>query len=155
MAVFYQDTVKMTYQALEGGGRPTSEYVAADGVTYREGDFKPVWAELQKRLNFTINDVTPADATTRRAAFTSLSASGFSGVDIMVGNPIDTVQEAITNGTYVALDEYLDVMPNLNAFLNNNGVVKTAVTSGDGHIYFAPYFDGYDDLENMFILRAD
>ncbi len=155
LSVFYNNTVYMRYTVDGAEGRPQSEYVAANGKTYREGDFKPVWEELQSRLNFTINDVTPTDAKDVRASFTTLQAQNFANVDIMVGNSVDLNQEGTLNNTYVKLDEYLDIMPNFKAFLDNNSVVKTSITSGDGHIYYAPYFDGYDDIERMFILRAD
>ncbi len=156
MAVFYDANVKMTYMPLEGNARPTSEYAAADGVIYRDGDFKPVWKELQNRLNFTINDVTPADASVINDAITSLTASNFQGVDIMVGNAQELfTREGVTNGTFLRLDEYLDIMPNFKQFLDENSIVKLTVTAGDGHIYFSPYFDGYNDLERMIMLRAD
>lgn len=155
LSVFYNSSVYMRYTVDGSSGKPQSEYVAANGKTYREGDFKPVWEELQTRLNFTINDVTPTDAKDVRASFTTLQATGFEGVDVMVGNATDLNQEGTLNGTFLKLDEYLDIMPNFSTFLENNSVVKTTITSGDGHIYYAPYFDGYDDLERMFILRAD
>ncbi len=155
LSVFYNSSVYMRYTVDGSSGKPQSEYVAANGKTYREGDFKPVWEELQSRLNFTINDVTPTDAKDVRASFNTLQAQNFANIDIMVGNSVDLNQEGTLNNTYVKLDEYLDIMPNFKAFLDNNSVVKTSITSGDGHIYYAPYFDGYDDIERMFILRAD
>lgn len=155
LSVFYNNTVYMKYTVVEGKSRPTSEYVAANGKTYREGDFKPVWEELQSRLNFKINDVTPTDAKDIAASFTSLQAQGFNGVDVMVGGALNIVSEGVQNGTFVNLDKYLDIMPNFNGFLNNNSIVKTTITAGDGHIYYAPYFDGMDDIERMFMLRTD
>lgn len=46
-------------------------------------------------------------------------------------------------------------MPNFKQFLEENAIVKTTITAGDGHIYYTPYFDGYDDIERMLMLRAD
>lgn len=155
LSVFYQSGIGMKYTVGEGAGTPQAEYAAADGNIYREGDWKPVWAELQKRLNFTINDVTPTDAKDIRAQYVSLEAQGFAGVDVLVGNLDDINRAGVTNGTFLKLDEYLDIMPNLKAFLDDNSIVRTSITTGDGHIYFSPYFDGYDDLERMLILRVD
>ena len=155
MSVFYKSGIGMKYTVGDGSGTPQPEYNAPDGKVYREGDWKPVWAELQDRLNFTINDVHPTDANDIRAAFSTWEAQGFEGVDIMVGNLDDVNRNAVTNGTFLALDEYLDMMPNFSAFLDANGIVKESITTGDGHIYVAPYFDGYDDIERMMILRVD
>lgn len=155
LSVFYQSGIGMKYTVGEGKGTPQAEYAAADGKIYREGDWKPVWAELQKRLNFTINDVTPTDAKDINASFSTWEAQGFEGVDVLVGNVDQTNSNGVRNGTFLRLDEYLDLMPNFKAFLDNNSIVKTTITTGDGHIYYAPYFDGYDDIERMLILRAD
>ncbi|MEX1377487.1 MAG: hypothetical protein AB1Z23_08420 [Eubacteriales bacterium] len=155
MAVFYKNGIGMKYTVGEGSGKPQAEYAAADGNVYREGDWKPVWAALQEKLNFTINDVTPTDAKDISAAFSTKEAEGFEGVDIMVGNLTDVNRNAVTNGTFLALDDYLDIMPNFSAFLDANSIVKESITTGDGHIYVAPYFDGYDDVERMMIMRVD
>lgn len=155
MSVFYKNGIEMKYTVGDGSGKPQPEYNAADGNTYREGDWKPVWAALQEKLNFTINDVHPTDAKDIRASFATLEATGFEGIDVMVGNLDDVNRNAVTNGTFLALDEYLDLMPNFSAFLDANGIVKESITTGDGHIYVAPYFDGYDDIERMMIMRVD
>lgn len=155
LSVFYQNGIGMKYTVGEGKGTPQAEYAAADGKTYREGDWKPVWAELQSRLNFTIDDVTPTDAKDINASFSTWEAQGFDGVDVLVGNVDQTNSNGVRNGTFLKLDEYLDIMPNFKAFLDQNSIVKTTITTGDGHIYYAPYFDGYDDIERMLILRAD
>ncbi|HWQ57672.1 MAG TPA: hypothetical protein VN540_01540 [Clostridia bacterium] len=155
LSVFYQSGIGMKYTVGEGSGTPQAEYAAADGKIYREGDWKPVWAELQNRLNFTINDVTPTDARTVQAAFDTWEAQGFAGVDVMVGGVVDINQASVQNGTFLALDQYFDLMPNFSKFLEENQIVKTTITAGDGHVYFAPYFDGYDDIERMLMLRVD
>ncbi len=155
LSVFYQSGIGMKYTVGEGSGTPQAEYLAADGKTYREGDWKPVWDELQKRLNFTIEDVTPTDAKNVQAAFTTWEAQGFNGVDVMVGGVVDINRAGVQNGTFLKLDEYLDLMPNFKKFLEDNAIVKTTVTAGDGHIYYTPYFDGYNDLERMLMLRVD
>ncbi|MDR1736849.1 MAG: hypothetical protein LBR85_08305, partial [Oscillospiraceae bacterium] len=155
LSVFYDTNATMQYRAIEGNYNPTAEYHAADGKTYRSGDFKPIWSELQKRLNFTIKDVHPLEATNVNQSFQLIFADNFSDVDIVVGNATQIVSTALTNGTFVALDQYLDIMPNFSKFLDDYSVVKTSITAADGHIYYAPYFDGFDDIERMFIFRAD
>ena len=155
LSVFFNSSVYMRYTVDGGNNRPQSEYVAANGITYRDGDFKPVWQELQDRLNFTINDVTPPDATDIRAQFLSWQAQNFQGVDIMVGQANSIVQEGVVNGTFLDLSQYLEYMPNFSQFLSNNSVVETSIRAGNGAIYYAPYFDGFDDVERMMIARID
>jgi hypothetical protein len=155
LSVFYKPGIGMKYTVGDGEGKPQAEYAAADGNIYREGDWKPVWAELQSRLNFSIDDVTPTDAADINASFSTWEAQGFEGVDIMVGNVDQTNRNGVMNGTFLRLDEYLDLMPNFKAFLDENSIVKTTITTGDGHIYYSPYFDGYNDIERMHIMRVD
>ncbi len=156
MAVFYNNSVYMTYTGEDGSsGKPQSTYAAANGKTYRIGDFKPVWEELMSRLNFTINDVVPTDAKNVSGAYSTLEAQGFAGVDIMTAPAASVSDAGVTNGTFLDLSQYLDKMPNFDKFLKDNSIVKTSITAGDGKIYYAPYFDGYNDIERMIMLRAD
>ncbi|MCL2592198.1 MAG: hypothetical protein FWD82_02415 [Defluviitaleaceae bacterium] len=155
LSVFFNSSVHMRYTVDGGVHRPQSEYHAANGRIYREGDFKPVWEELQERLNFTIEDVTPPDAVNIRAQFLSWQAQNFNGVDIMVGQASDIVTEGVVNGTFLDLSEYLEFMPHFSQFLAENSVVETSIRAGNGAIYYAPYFDGFDDVERMMIARVD
>lgn len=148
MAVQYQANTGMVLDA------EFAPYNAADGVEYQAGDFKPVWKELQSRLKFTINDVTPRESNLTRM-FEKLQLDNFEGVHIANG-PVSYInREALTRNRFVALNEHWDRLPNFKKFLDENEIVKINITAGDGNIYFAPYFDGYNDLERMFIARVD
>lgn len=166
MAVGYQPSKMATnmkfisgYGALQG----RTSYTAVDGKTYVDGDFKPVWAQLQRNLNFTINDVTgTADATVAKL-YESLRSTGFhygsSGplVNILVGNVDDIVVDG-NAGTILDLADYLEYMPNFDAFLDENPAVKQVIMAdpaNESGIYYAPYFDGFDDLEKTLLLRSD
>ncbi len=52
-------------------------------------------------------------------------------------------------------------MPNFKEFLENNPIVKTSISTTSYKdnkktaIYYAPYFDGFDDIERYTLLRAD
>ena len=131
-------------------------YTGANGKTYRAGDFKPVWEQIQKDLNFTIEDVTDLSNSSIGDSFKKFWATkGFEGVDVLNGNSTSINEYGVTNNSFIKLDEYLDYMPNFKAFLAENEVVDKSIRAGDGHIYYAPYFDGYNDLERMFICRQD
>jgi putative aldouronate transport system substrate-binding protein len=149
LSVFYN---RDRMQFVEG--EPWLPYNAADGEEYVAGDFKPVWAELQERLNFTIVDAVPVGAGDTHQAMAALETADFEGVDIVNG-PITDFAQFGQEGHFVDLTEYLDIMPNFSNFLEDNSIVETSITSGDGAIYYTPYFDGYDEIERMFIFRAD
>ena len=136
-----------------------SPYEGVDGKTYNSGDFKPVWSQIQKDLNFTINDVSPSGGITIKNNFTTLAASNFeqngTPVNVAQGNSDQIIAEGTNNNTLVDLSQYLDKMPDFKKFLEENSSVKKTISNKDGAIYYAPYFDGYDDIERMMMVRQD
>jgi putative aldouronate transport system substrate-binding protein len=148
MSVLYQADTKMKLDSKY------SPYVAANGKTYETGMFKPVWEELQNRLDFTINDMTPNESSVSNA-FKANQLNGFKDLNVVNGPAVDIVSEGVTKGTFIALNDYFDYLPNFKKFLDENEIVRINITAGDGNIYYAPYFDGYNDLERMFIARVD
>ena len=128
-------------------------YAAADGVTYEKGDLLPTWKQIQTDVGFTINDVTTTESSVNNN-YKAVKNDNFSGVDVLCASAASANEDGQT-GNFIQLDQYLDVMPNFKAFLDSNEVVKTTITAGDGHIYYAPYFDGYDDIEKTFLVRVD
>ena len=126
----------------------------ADGKTYALGDLKPVWAELENVLNVKFKDVLRGNKAADE--FKSWLNDGFAGVDVIVGNASDMSEQG-KQGLIVDLSKYLDYMPNFKAFLDENPIVKLSVVSDTdkGAIYYAPYFDGYNDIEKYFLMRVD
>ena len=126
----------------------------ADGNTYALGDLKPVWAELEKVLKVEFNDVLKGNKAAQE--FKAWLNDGFEGVDVVVGNASDMAEQG-KQGNIVDLSKYLDYMPNFKAFLDENPIVKLSVVSDTdkGSIYYAPYFDGYNDIEKYFLMRVD
>jgi putative aldouronate transport system substrate-binding protein len=126
----------------------------ADGVTYRLDDLKPVWKELEKELKVKFDNVYTAK--TVQNEFNHWKSLNFEGVDVLVGNADDIAADGKT-GKIVNLAEHLDDMPNFKKFLEDNPIVTLSVISDTdtGAIYFAPYFDGYDDIEKYFLMRTD
>ena len=155
LSVKYQSkstTMRFDDNLLRGDGT----YTGANGKTYNVGDFKPVWEQIQKDLDFTIEDVTDLSYSSYGDSFNIYWAQiGFEGVDVLNGQSNKINYYAIENDQFVKLDEYLDYMPNFKEFLENNKTVEMSITANDGHIYYSPYFDGYNDLEKMFICRQD
>jgi hypothetical protein len=156
MSVNYDKNTGMKYTG-------DTDYTTPSGKNVKKGDFKPVYQQLQSDLNFTITDVT---STTDKAVndFKSYWGSTLTA-DIACGNVSDIVDKSVKgNETILDLAEYLNKMPNFTKFLQQNPSVLTSIlttknpTAGSDSsvgIYYLPYFDGYDDLEKMTMLRAD
>ncbi|MCR5564581.1 MAG: hypothetical protein K6F59_02130 [Gammaproteobacteria bacterium] len=126
----------------------------ADGNTYHVNDLKPVWAELQNRLKVKFTNVFGnQEVKNEYAAWKNLE---FQGVDVVVGNASDMAADGKL-GKIVDLSQWLDYMPNFKKFLEDNPIVYLSVVSDvkTGAIYYAPYFDGYDDIEKYFLMRID
>ena len=131
----------------------------ADGVTYHTGDFKPTWVEVMNTLHFTIEDMYEGDKDVDNYTKWTADAGTLASVDMFSGSATQ-LQQGGAAGQVVNIAEYLDMMPNLKAFLADKPIVRMALTGsveGDdaGAIYGSPYFDGLDDIEKMPLMRAD
>lgn len=132
-----------------------SAYVSTiNGKTYTKGDLLPAWERIGEKLNVTFNDVASTSDANTNAQFARLQTTGFAGVDLVNGTGALIGPEGV-NGNFVDIGEYLEYMPNLSAFLDANPAVKISMTSADGGIYFTPYFDGFGEVEQMFLARID
>ncbi|MDR2822403.1 MAG: hypothetical protein LBV58_02490 [Acholeplasmatales bacterium] len=130
-------------------------YTGLDGVTYTKGDLTPAWRAIGEKLNINFHDVATVNDASTNAQFTRLQTEGFAGVDIVNGTGQNIAKEAVQNHNFVDIAKYLNQMPNLKAFLAANPSVKVSLTAADGGIYFTPYFDGLNELEQMFLVRTD
>ena len=157
MAVNYSETnTGMKYDQA-------TDYTTPKGTVIKNGDWKPVYSELQSRLNFDIDDVTPANKKTVNVFKSDWQTNQVSGAELVCGNVSDIVKYSVTGDSESILDinEYLDRMPNFRKFLNENPTVKMSILTGKhsqpnkNAIYYLPYFDGMADLEKMTLLRAD
>jgi hypothetical protein len=148
----YDKNTGMTY-------KQSVDYATPNGTQIKSGDFKPVWKELQNKLNFTINDVT--DTTGKAIDYFKNNWKTNQFADIAVGGVSIISQYGTQTGTILDLKEYLDKMPNFKDFLETNPIVKTSISTTSYKdpkktaIYYAPYFDGFDDIERYTLLRAD
>lgn len=126
----------------------------ADGTTYYTGDLKPTWKALQEILNVTFNDVFTGAGSAEKEYKVWNEKLG--EVD-MVSGTATQLSENGTAGKLVNIADYLDHMPNFKAYLDANPIVRLSITSdtATGAIYFAPYFDGVNDIERMPLMRTD
>ena len=125
----------------------------ANGQTYHAGDLKPTWVAVSNKLKIGFEN-----------KYTGLSAqktfdyykSQLDQVDMVSGTASQLSEHGVA-GDLVNIADYLDHMPNFKAYLEANPIVRLSIT-GDvstGSIYFAPYFDGVNDIERMPLMRTD
>ena len=116
------------------------------GSTYNGGSMKPAWQALQDELGVKFTDVFAQLSATAQIQDTA----NYSRYDMITGQADTIVQFATAdNDMYIDLSLYLDYMPNYKAFLEENPLVMLSITSdtSTGAMYYAPYFDGNDDIE--------
>jgi len=128
--------------------------VMKPGKTYVKGNLLPAWERIGELTNTKFNDRAIAADTSTAQQFTRLLGAGFADIDLVNGTGA-LIGDAGVQGSFVDLGDYLNQMPNLKSFFDANPAVKQSITSGDGGIYFTPYFDGINELEHMFLARID
>lgn len=129
------------------------EGIELAGKTYHTGDLKPTWVEVEKKLGFKIEDKYQGNSATNELKYW---VERLNEVDIVSGNATALNDNGV-EGKFVNIAEYLDMMPNFKAYLEANPIVRLSITgdTNTGAIYFAPYFDGVNDIERMPLMRTD
>ncbi|MDE6047551.1 MAG: hypothetical protein K2F56_02870 [Anaeroplasmataceae bacterium] len=132
-----------------------------DGKTYARGDLMPMWSEVESRLGVTIHDAVrdfTADAYTQDSEDKIYTAIGsdrnIENIDIMMTNSANAVKYA-TDNHLVNLADYFQYMPNLYTFFQEHPSVYSELVDANGNLYLAPYFDGLDSVEKMFIFNTE
>ncbi len=129
-------------------------YESLNGKTYTKGDLLPAWERIGEKLNVDFVDMATSSDANTNAQFSRLQTESFAGVDLVNGTGALIGPEGV-KGNFVDIGKYLSFMPNLKAFLDDNPAVKISMTSADGGIYYTPYFDGFGEIEQMFLARID
>ena len=155
--ILAESTDKVTVNTAinyEGRGITFQEgtYSSLNGKTYNDGDLMPVWETIGDRLNLNFVDVKQTSKTDTQ--FQQYATAGFAGADVINGTST-LLSEYGVNGNFVDLSKYLGYMPNLTKFLRENPSVRASMTSANGAIYYTPYFDGFGEIEQMFLMRID
>ena len=123
------------------------------GKTYHAGDLKPTWVEVENILGVKFEDKYQGNSAKNEFAYWK---DRLDEVDMVSGNA-SVLNEYGVKGSLVNLADYLDMMPNFKAYLEANPIVRLSITgdTSTGAIYFAPYFDGVNDIERMPLMRTD
>ncbi len=125
----------------------------ADGVTYHTGDLKPTWVEVQNDLKVVFENQYQGNSASNEFDFWK---ERLNEVDMLSGTAAKLTEYGEA-GSIVNIAEYLDMMPNFKAYLEQNPIVRLSITGNTttGAIYFSPYFDGVNDIERMPLMRVD
>ena len=125
----------------------------ADGNTYNTGDLKPTWVELENILGVKFEDKYQGNGANKEFEFWK---DRLNEVDMISGTAA-TLSEYGEAGSLVNLAEHMDKLPNFQAYLDANPIVRLSITgnTSTGAIYFSPYFDGVNDIERMPLMRVD
>ena len=127
----------------------------ADGKTYTMGMLKPTWQTVADTLKVTFEDDYTGKSSSEEFDYWQ---ARLNEVDIITGTA-SKLNDSGVAGNLVDLSKYLDDMPNFKAYLDSNPIVRLSITSYKdgqlGAIYFAPYFDGVNDIERMPLMRTD
>lgn len=132
-----------------------------DGVTYTRGQMLPMWSQVQQNLGCTITDAVKGlddyvqDTEEKQYTYlTGAAADLKANVDVLLTKSTCAVDYA-TGNYLVNLNDYMDIMPNLKAFLDENQSIKKELTDLNGNMYMAPYFDGVNSIEKMFLFNTE
>ncbi len=128
----------------------------SDGNTYRNGDLKPTWVEVQNRLKVKFENKYQGNSASKEFDYWK---EKLGDVDMVSGTATQLTENGAA-GKLVDISKYLDSMPNFKAYLEANPIVRLSITGSvsgadKGAIYFSPYFDGVNDIERMPLMRTD
>jgi hypothetical protein len=126
-----------------------------DGNTVSQGDLKPTWQFISQQIGIGIEDVAVQDQKASEMIDIA-AATGFDNAVIYGGNSIaEDLMNYGAEGYFINLLDYLDEMPAVKVFLDENPSVAKAVTAYDGGIYHLPYLAEIDNYARVFFCRAD
>lgn len=157
------DTTGIGYHAtgelpMSATGAAGNSITLSSGKTYQKGELKPNFATIQENLGLKIKDVFTGKGTADQ--MTESKTQGFQNYDLIVANVANISTEA-GEGNILDLSPYLDLMPNYKEYLNAGAIMQMSLlgnintAKNTAAMYYAPYFDGYDDVERYVLARQD
>lgn len=149
MNVGYQNSGRYGYITYQNADGLVSGEFDLFGTRYAAGRLKPAWQALSTELGISF-----ADNFQNLSSDAQVSQAITDG-NLATYNVITASANIITTNAnsdpdlFLDLSLYLDYMPNYKAFLEENPLVMLSLTSNvdSGAMYYAPYFDGNDDIE--------
>jgi hypothetical protein len=147
--------------------RGASWFNSIDNKTYTQGSLLPTWARIAELTKTDIHEACGYTATSIDNAYNSIATAGYKSetdasrsIDLFY-NSTDNLKKAGNSGTLVDLypeiypEEGESKMPYLKAYLDANPSIKQSIMVSGKHIYYTPYLDGNNDVENTFIMDTE
>lgn len=126
-----------------------------DGKSYSSSSLKPAWAAFETMVGCKFKDVWQnASKKLTNAATATTEGARLSDMDIITDGAANV---ATNKASLLDLSNYLDEMPNYKKFLDDNPIVRLSLTSDTEHgsMYYAPYFDGNNDIEKYELFKTN
>lgn len=153
----------LNYNGAQGTTlRDSSKMNSVENTNYNKGDLLPTWKEFAKNLNTSIRDAADYSTSSDNETYTKVSSGAYVSqtdatqkIDIFY-NTTANIEKMGAAGEAVNLLDYVNAgkMPAFKAWLEANPTMAKAITKG-GKIYYTPYFDGYQDVERMFVMDTN
>ncbi len=131
-----------------------------EGVNYVQGDLLPTWEAFADLIGADIKDAAGYSTTTDDDTYNLVKNAGYKN-DNDEAQQIDLFYNTTKNinamgkaDEAVNLLNYIDEMPNFKAWLEANPTMMNTIMEGSA-IYYTPYFDGYQDIERMFVMDTE
>ncbi|MDC7220265.1 MAG: hypothetical protein PQJ59_10010 [Spirochaetales bacterium] len=126
-----------------------------DGTTVSEGDLKPTWQYIEQRLGINIEDVSDPELNASETLKAARS-NGYTDAAIYGGNGLnDDFNKYGVEGDFVNLRDYLNYMPHVTEYFDNNPMVAKYITNLDGGIYYLPYIAEINYYARVLAVRPD
>ena len=161
----YEKNYGITYNKTKNGVKDDLNPIT--GKTLGDGDLLPAWVAFQEKLGLTVkqSSTVSGDNGQNYTDFTNAWVNEEGGyykgndnskIDVFF-NSTDNLNELGKADKMYDLKKAMDdgKMPALKKFLQDNPAVETEITNSNGKIYFAPYLDGYQAIERMFVVDAE
>lgn len=147
----YSGTSGITYRSADAFSNGVEQ------KTYTQGTLLPTWEAFAAKTKTTLRDAAGSYAKSKdNDTYTELQTAEYkaNGQDVdLFYNSTANINKMGKANEAINLEEHLDEMPNLKAFLTANPTIHKSLLE-NGKMYYAPYFDGYNDVERMFMIDS-
>lgn len=150
----YSGTAGVSYVSQQAYTNPI------DGETYQQGKILPTWVELGRITGTSVKDVASYTDKSDDDTYKAVSGQGFKTKDgkaiDLFANTVKNINNMGADGNAIDLAPYIadGKMPNFKKYLDANPTVKAQITK-NGKIFYTPYFDGYNEIERMFVMDTE
>ena len=129
-----------------------------DGQDMTKDSLLPYWQAIQSELNLTVTDTADYDQTSignEWQKYIDDGAFNYAGrnIDLIMADGTKSVT-AGNKGMLMSISDLVDQgkLPNFANWVSTHQSVWNSMKAADGKVYYTPYFDGFDNVEKMFLM---